>query len=806
MPIALNVLIVEDSEDDALLLVMELRRGGWEVSHQRVDTAAAMTAALDAQPWDIIIADNAMPHFSGPAALALVRGRAMDLPFILVSGTVGEGTAVDAMKAGADDYLFKGNLRRLCPAVKRELREAAQRHQARQTERELRKTRDEIAAIAEAHVQELAESEGRFRQLTENSNDVFWMTTANLDRIIYISPRYEEVWGRSCASLYENPNDWSDAIEPEDRQRVADAWHSTISAGKYETEYRIRRPDGTVRWIRSRASPVRDSEGRIYRIAGISEDTTEHKLAAQQILDAKDAAEAANRAKSEFLANMSHEIRTPMTAIVGFAEMLLRPNQGVQDRTECIHIIRRNGQHLLELIDEILDLSKIEAGKMTVEKIACDLPQLLADVLSAMRPRAMEKSLAFEITFTGSIPRQIATDPIRFRQILVNLLGNAIKFTEAGRVGMQVSLEQHHAAHLLRVAVTDSGIGMTGEQLGRLFQPFTQADESTTRRFGGTGLGLTISRRLARLLGGEISVESKPAAGSTFTLLIDTGLLSGVEMLEHLDESQLPAAVRDLPTTDILLRGRILLAEDGRDNQRLISTHLTSAGAQVTIARNGRLAVELAISQPFDLILMDMQMPEMDGYSATAELRRRGFTLPIVALTAHAMSEDRAKCLASGCSDYLSKPLGREILLKTVAMHLKQLTPSSNKPAQEPVREVASAEGGQIVSNMSHVPGMKKIISEFVNEMPAEVARMQTFLENRDLDALKRIVHQLRGAGGGYGFDPISEYAAQAEDSIKAVDQFESISRQIISLIDVIHRVQGYDEAKAMLPTQGEAK
>ena len=460
------------------------------------------------------------------------------------------------------------------------------------------------------------------------------------------------------------------------------------------------------------------------------QDITDRKLADQELrkaLDelaiAKETAEAANRAKSDFLANMSHEIRTPMTAMVGFAEMMLQPGQEPADRTECVHTILRNAQHLLALINAILDLSKIEAGKMTVETIACDVPQLMSDILCIMRPRAADMGLALEMTFQGPIPQQVLTDPLRLRQILLNLIGNAVKFTSAGRVGINVQLEGQGPDQMLRLDVTDSGIGMTPPQLAQLFRPFSQADESTTRRFGGTGLGLTISRQLARLLGGDISVQSDPGVGSTFTFRIKCLLSSGIKMIEGLTESALPQTITPSLSADVPLRGRILLAEDGRDNQRLLTTHLRAAGAVVEIAENGQIAVDLAMAQPFDLILMDMQMPVMDGYTATAELRRREFTLPIVAITAHAMAEDRQKCLASGCSDYLTKPISREILLRKVSEYLRQTLPASIPQVETTPASPGLPADGTITSTMHGYPGMTSIIEEFVEGMPEEVAK-----------------------------------------------------------------------------------
>ncbi|QDU70841.1 PAS domain-containing protein [Mucisphaera calidilacus] len=395
---------------------------------------------------------------------------------------------------------------------------------------------------------------------------------------------------------------------------------------------------------------------------------------------AKEAAESASIAKSEFLANMSHEIRTPMTAILGYADLLGTDEQYTHDpehAADAVRTIQSNARHLLAIINDILDMSKIEAGKMTVETIGVSPAAIAEEVASLIGARARGKGLDMRVQYDTPIPRTIRTDPTRLRQILLNLVGNAVKFTEVGSVTIRLSHEP--GSDTIGFRVVDTGIGMSPEQCAVVakFEAFNQADGSMTRKFGGTGLGLRISSSLTQILGGGLSVESERDVGSAFTVTIRTGDLSGVPLIEpeQITEAMVkaspdtpPGEARAASTGDSLLDGRrILLAEDGPDNQRLISFHLKKAGAQVAVADNGKIACEKILDERggFDLIIMDMQMPELDGYGATRKLRQEGCTLPIIALTAHAMDGDRQRCLDAGCDDYLTKPIDKTQLIET---------------------------------------------------------------------------------------------------------------------------------------------
>jgi|GEM_PF-1913703 len=398
----------------------------------------------------------------------------------------------------------------------------------------------------------------------------------------------------------------------------------------------------------------------------------EHNASQERLREAAELAESLSRSKSDFLANMSHEIRTPMTAILGFADLLeddgdtrLTPNK----RLEAIKTIQNNGNHLLTIINDILDISKIEAGKMKLELIKIEPVGLIQQVASLMKERAHGKGLEFEIQFETHIPQFITTDPTRLRQILINLIGNAIKFTETGKITVRFSLTDDQNP-MVSVEIIDTGIGMTPEQCSHIFDAFTQADSSTSRKFGGTGLGLNISASLARILGGTIRVFSEPEIGSRFVLTIDPGDISDSKLVDNnnykVSEPEAIPAASLSPTARPLENRRILLVEDGPDNQKLISFHLRKAGATVEFANNGQIAVDLLTSTDspsYDIVIMDMQMPILDGYRATAALRKIGYTTPIIALTAHAMQGDRQKCLDAGCTAYQTKPIDKILLI-----------------------------------------------------------------------------------------------------------------------------------------------
>jgi len=484
-------------------------------------------------------------------------------------------------------------------------------------------------------------------------------------------------------------------------------------------------------------------------------------------------AESASSAKSAFLANMSHEIRTPLTAILGFSEMLKEDGISKTDTRQYVESIMRAGNHLQQIINDILDMSKIEAGQLVIENGEVDLFEILKDCEYLMRPYAEEKHLKFRIKYKFPLPKQIVTDAKRLKQVLLNLCSNAIKFTSEGNI--EITIEYDKQNQRIQFDVTDTGMGMNQEELERLFKPFSQVDTSTTRRYGGSGLGLCICKELVTSLGGEIDCQSRKGIGSRFFFTINPGAISEEHWANHYDEDESARLIARMTIEPDSLRGKVLLAEDTPDNQKLISMYIKRAGATPVVVENGKQALDRALAEEFDLILMDMQMPVMGGVDATAKLRATGYQRPIVALTANALKEDRERSQRAGVDDYLTKPVDLNRFNAVLNRYLK--------PAVNQAHETALCSSKHSIMDFADDPEFQALVRQFVTELPEKMHQIHKAVEKRDWVELRTRVHKLKGLGTSFGYPELSEISAQIQRAI-VNELYDQVPLLVATLLD----------------------
>lgn len=633
---------------------------------------------------------------------------------------------------------------------------------------------------------QLRQAEARYRTLVEQIPAITFMASLQGGvSEIYVSPHIERMLGFSQSEWLGDPFLWYRQLHPDDRARWGEEFARTCATGvNFRSEYRFISRDGRVIWVHGEATVVRDEFGNPLFLQGIAFNITENKEAeaalrrsseelehlvrerTTELVQANLRANAASQARGSFLANVSHEIRTPLNAILGYADLLRRKiYKSEKEQDAWLQTIHDSGRHLLRLINDVLDLSKIDAGKLEIERIRFSPLAVVRDTCALLRPRAAAKGLSLEIRRGGSIPATIENDPTRLKQLLTNLIGNSIKFTAKGGIDVDIRHEATGRPRLV-VAIIDSGIGIPEDRLGMIFEPFTQADASTSRKFGGTGLGLAICKNLSEAMGGGIAISSRMGEGTTITFEIDAGPLDAVALLEDFDdveEIDLPLLQDD---EEKKLPYRILVVDDGDSNRELVRLMLEFRGSDIECAENGRQAVDMATSKQYDLVLMDIQMPDMDGIEATIELRRRGVVVPIVALTANAMKGDDAVCLQNGFTGYVTKPIEEEALVAAILQALGQTPAELAAPSPAPL--VRSPGEGPIRSSLPADPVFHRAIKMFVDRLQERLREMEAALANSNLQKIAEHAHWLLGAGGTAGFGAFSGPASKLEQAAKS--------------------------------------
>jgi PAS domain S-box-containing protein len=639
----LKVIFIEDNENDLMLMLREMQLAGYEVTHKQIQTSDHFQQALEGEHWDLIICDYILPHFNGNVALELYKSMQLEIPFIIVSGLIGEDRAVNMIKSGAHDYVLKNNLTRFIPSVERALQEFQLKNQHHREEI-LRK-------MAEIEIRKLSRA-------VEQSPVIIVMTDANGD-IEYVNPKLSEITGYSSEEVIgQNPRILKTGETS--REIYIELWKTIKSGNEWHGEFHNKKKNGELYWESASISSIKDDNGEVVSYLAVKEDITERKIIQQDLITAKEKAEESSRLKASLLSNMSHELRTPMNAIIGFADFLMQENL-TESQKDMVSSITISAQRLISTITSILDLSMLESESVVPKLKTIELGEILPAIIKTHKSHADKNNLKLRFE---SIPAgyQINVDERIFTRILDNLIDNAIKYTEKGEINVSHRKERTDGKEWIILSIKDTGIGIAPENLKLIFDEFRQVSEGYGRNFEGVGLGLSLAYKSAFLLGGKLEVESTPGTGSIFSLKLP----AAVEKIDTAPD-EIPGTSNHQTNNDYLTK-QILVVEDNPFNSEVIRNYLRECHS-ITYTRDGVMAIHLATQRHFDLILMDINLGiGLNGVDTAHRIRMLpGYEkIPVVAVTGYAMVGDKEALLDKGFNDYISKPFTKEDILDVV--------------------------------------------------------------------------------------------------------------------------------------------